>query len=241
MIHTAQLLHIYKKKHHHFISFAVIVIPVIFILILGGITQVGGVAILSAIGLSFFRLFVAYGISLVLGVSIALFLGGNKIGDSFLPILDVLQNIPSFALIPVFGLWFGFTNTMAIMFTATAIIWPIVFYVLSAIRSAKTELQEAATIFGARGLKRVWNYTLPLSLPAIVTGSIVGISIGWEAVIGIEIIGLTNGIGVFLNTASASGNNSLLTAGVLGILLLVFALNKVIWVPLLRKTKYYAE
>jgi ABC-type nitrate/sulfonate/bicarbonate transport system permease component len=241
MIHTAHGLHIYKKKHHKLISLGVILLPVIFIIVLGGISHLDTLGIASAVGLSLFRLAVAYAISLVVGVALAIIFGGSKFGDSVMPIFDVLQNVPSFALIPVFALLLGYTNSMAIIFAATSIVWPILFYVLSAIKTARTDLNEAATVFGASGFKRVWYYLLPLSYPAIITGSIVGISIGWEAVIGIEIIGLSNGIGVFLNHASTAGNRPLLTAGVLGILLLVFTINKVLWVPLLRKTKYYAE
>lgn len=241
MIHTAQGLHIYKKHHHRLISLGVILLPVVFIFILGGITKIGGIAIISAIGLSLFRLLVAYAVSLIIGVSLAIAFAHSKWGDSVIPVFDVLQNIPSFALIPVFALLLGYTNTMAIVFAATSIVWPILFYVLSAIKNARTDLNEAATIFGATGWKRVKHYLVPLSYPAIITGSIVGISIGWEAVIGIEIIGLSDGIGVFLNSASQAHDKSLLTAGVLGVLLLVFAVNKVIWVPLLHKTKYYAE
>ncbi len=241
MIHTAQGMHIYKKRHHRLISLGVLLVPLIMIIILGGVTKVGGLDILAAIGLSLFRLVVAYGISLVIGIALAIGFGGSRFGDSVIPIFDVLQNVPSFALIPVFAIFLGYTNTMAIAFAATSIVWPILFYVLTAIKTARTDLNEASLIFGATGWKRIVYYYLPLSFPAIITGSIVGISIGWEAVIGIEIIGLTSGIGVFLNKASVNGQTSLLSAGVLGILLLVFTINKAIWVPLLHRTKYYGE
>jgi putative hydroxymethylpyrimidine transport system permease protein len=157
-----------------------------------------------------------------------------------MPILDVLQNVPSFALIPVFALLFGFTDLMAVLFIATSVVWPILFSVLSAIRNQRTDLAEAATILGARGLKRILHFTLPLAFPAIITGSIVGISIGWEAVIGLEIIGLSSGIGLVLNQASQSGDRALFIAGIGCLLFLVFVLNRLIWVPLQKKTKQYA-
>jgi ABC-type nitrate/sulfonate/bicarbonate transport system permease component len=241
MIHSGRHLRIYHRKHHFFIAGGVILLSILFLAILGGFTDINIAKLSSGIGISLYRLIIGYLISLTLGVGIAIFLEYAAISEFFMPVLDVLQNVPSFALIPVFAIAFGYTNTMAIIFAATSIIWPILFYVLSALTTARKELNEAATVFGAVGEKRIWNYLVPLSFPAIITGSIVGISIGWEAVIGIEIIGLSSGVGVFLSQASSAGDRNTLLLGIVAILLVVFAINKLIWTPLIKKTHYYAE
>jgi ABC-type nitrate/sulfonate/bicarbonate transport system permease component len=147
----------------------------------------------------------------------------------------------SCSLIPVFALLFGYTDLMAIVFIASSAIWPIIFYVVSTIRSAREDFNESSRIFGATGWKRVAHYFIPLSFPAILTGSIVAIAIGWEAVIGIEIIGFHNGIGVLLNSASGTGDQSLLIAGISALLFFVFILNRVVWTPLIAKTHAYAD
>jgi len=197
-MHAGHGLHIYKKKHHFFIALGVLLLPALILFLIGGLNHIQTGNLLLGITTSLVRLAVAYAISLIIGVTVAILVGYSPWGNSIIPVFDVLQNVPSFALIPVFALIFGYTNMMAIVFAATSIIWPIVFYVLNAIKTARTELNEAATIFGATGIKRIFYYLLPLSFPAIVTSSIVGVSIGWETVIGVEIIGLSNGIGVFL-------------------------------------------
>ncbi len=240
MIHSSHRLEVYKKKRHHFLAGFLLLLPFILLLILGKIGHLEMPIIISALLISFYRLILGYFLSLVLGVLVAVAIGNNKWGDSIMPVLDVLQNVPSFALIPVFALTFGYTDFMAVLFIATSVIWPILFYVLSAIRTESVELGEAATIFGAKGLKRVLHYTLPLSFPAIITGSIVGLSIGWEAVIGLEIIGFATGIGPLLNQASLHGNNTELVAGIGTLLFLVFVLNRLVWVPLLKKAHNYA-
>ena len=241
MIHSGHRLKIYKKRHHRWIAVLTLLAPLVLLAILGGLAQSDFLALLGALGLSTYRLFLGYIISLVLGVALAVTFGTSSFGDALIPVFDVMQNVPSFALIPVFALFFGYTNLMAIIFISTSVIWPILFYTLHAIHSSRTDLNDAATIFGATGLKRIWHYLIPLAWPAIITGSIVGISIGWEAVIGIEIIGFKSGVGVFLNSASQSGENALLTAGIAAILILVFIINKLVWVPLLKKTESYAE
>lgn len=241
MIHSGRRLHIYRRGHHVLVAAFVLLLPVFFLLLLGGFTSIDIGELSAGIGISLYRLVIAYFISLVLGVGLAVIIGYSKYGETVMPIFDVLQNVPSFALIPLFVILFGYTDFMAIIFAATSIVWPILFYVLSAVHTARTEFNEAATVFGATGWKRILHYLIPLSFPAIITGSIVGISIGWEAVIGVEIIGLSNGIGVFLNNASKSGSNTTLLLGIVSILLVVFTINKLIWAPLVKRTHYYAE
>lgn len=189
-----------------------------------------------------YRLALAYGIALVLGVGIALLVGWSPFADYLFPIFDVLQNLPSFALIPLFIYFFGFTSFMIILFAVSSIIWPILFAVLTAIKSAHKDLSDAATIFGAKGLKRIPYYLAPLSFPAMLTGSIVGIAIGWEAVIGAEIITNVAGFGGFIKEASASGITQASIAGTFAILVIVFVINRLVWAPLLAESaKRYAE
>jgi ABC-type nitrate/sulfonate/bicarbonate transport system permease component len=231
---------IYKKWTHVLIVFCIIILPIAFILLAGSISQISTNALIAGLGLSAFRLLIAYAISLFLAILLAVTLGHGKLGDFFVPVFDIFQNLPSFALIPVFVILFGYTNKMAILFIASSVLWPILFSILSALRTAKTDYNEAATIFGATGFKRIWHYLIPLSFPAIITGSIVGISIGWEAVIGIEIIGLSNGIGSFLSFA-AQFDKQLLMLGIITLLLLVFSINRLVWMPLLKRSQLYAE
>ena len=196
----------------------------------------------EALSLSLFRLVIAYFISLIIAVIIAVSVSSNKIGDSLIPVFDLLQNLPSFALIPIFVLWLGYTNIMTIVFAATSILWPILFYMLHALKTVARDEEDAAKIFGAKGLKKILFFSLPVAFPSIVTGSIVGFSIGWEAIIGVEIIGLSSGIGPFLNVSSGTvGYDKTLILGISALLLVVFLINRLVWMPLLKKSQLYGE
>lgn len=200
------------------------------------------VSLTEAVLRTTYRLILAYGVAVVLGVSIALIVGWSPFADFFFPLFDILQNLPSFALFPLFIYFLGYTNQMIILFAVSSIVWPILFAVLTAIKSAHTDLNDAATIFGARGLRRIRYYLAPLSFPAMLTGSIVGIAIGWESVIGAEIISNTSGFGAFIKNVDASGVSPTAIAGALGILVIVFIINRLVWAPLLNSSsKHYAE
>lgn len=209
---------------------------------LGYFAQVGWLPLGNALLHTTLRLVLAYGIALFIGAGIALLVGWSRFSDGLFPVFDVLQNIPSFALIPLFIYFFGYTDKMIVLFAVSSIVWPILFSTLSAIKSAHADLNDAATIFGARGLRRIAHYLVPLSLPAVLTGSIVGIAIGWESVIGAEIIASISGFGSFIKDASGNGIGPSAVAGTLGILVIVFLVNRLVWAPLLAESaKRYAE
>lgn len=232
---------IYKKRWHLFLAFTTIVAPFIYIFIFSEFTGVKTSQVFVDLGASFMRVAAAYLISIILAIPMAFFLGQGKTGDFFLPVFDVLQSFPSFALLPLLTVWFGVGNAAAIFFLVITMVWPILFSALSAIRLGRKDLEEAAFVFGARGLRKLFVFTLPLSLPGLVTGSIVGIGEGWEAIVGAEIIGVTPGIGGFLNEASMRGNIPVLSFGIIALLLFLFTLNKLIWIPLLKKSHDYSH
>jgi ABC-type nitrate/sulfonate/bicarbonate transport system permease component len=215
---------------------------VLFFAMSGYFSEVNWMQMLAAVLETTTRLVFAYLIALALGVSIALLVGWSPFSEFFFPIFDVLQNLPSFALIPFFIYFFGYTSEMIIFFAVSSIVWPILFAVLTAIKSAHADLSDAATIFGARGFRRIRHYLAPLSLPAILTGSIVGIAIGWEAVIGAEIITNVAGYGAFIKAVDTAGISRVAVAGMLAILVIVFVINRLVWAPLLHESaKHYAE
>ncbi len=224
------------------IVIALIVATTVAFFVYGRFAQVGWGALGFALVRTLYRILASYGLALVIGTSIALLVGWGPLIDFFFPVFDVLQNIPSFALIPIFIYFLGRGDVMIILFAVSSIIWPILFAILTAIKSARTDLNDAATVFGATGWRRIEHYLAPLSEPAIVTGSIVGIAIGWESVIGAEIITNAGGFGAFIKTAGTSGISPTTIAGTLAILVVVFVVNRLVWAPLLtQSTKRYAE
>jgi NitT/TauT family transport system permease protein len=124
-----------------------------------------------------------------------------------------------------------------------AIIWPILFTIIGGIKNRREDLEEAATIFGAKGFKRLIYFTYPELSPSIVTGSIVGWGEAWEFIIGAELlVNARVGIGSYLGQLGNNKENLLLVFGILVLMILLFIINKLIWLPLLDKTtKYQSE
>lgn len=216
------------------------------VLAIGALIAVSGSDTLNLardLALSTMRVFIAYFITLPLALIIVILITRKtKIEDFFVPVLDVSQSLPAFAFLPVMIVVLG-RGTLAIsLFLVIEMIWPIIFTTLSAIKTTRQDLSEAATVFQAKGFKRLWHFTLPSIFPSIVTGSIIGWGEAWETIVGAELIAGKNGIGAFIGKLNDSGNTFLFGVAVIILMLFLFILNRLIWLPLLKKsTKYQTE
>ncbi len=175
---------------------------------------------------------VAYIIAALLGWTGAVLFYKGRRGDVALPIFDVLQSFPAFAALPIAVRIMGASNTVVIAFLVIAIVWPVFFSTMSSLKLVKRDWEEAVAIANLRGFNYLWHFLIPVSIPGLVTGSVIGLGDGWEALVGTEIItGVANGAGVYFQ--EFSNNPTLITFGILGFLVLIFGINKLIWLPLL--------
>ena len=217
----------------------------IVILLVVNMSQLNSADLFGGFLASLIRISLAYTIAVLLAIGLALMITANRLVEAILlPIFDVLQSFPSFALFPVFVIVFANQPEITIILVLViTIVWPIMFTIISSIKTRREDLEEAATVFGAVGPRRLSAFTMPTLLPSIITGSIIGWGEGWEFIIGAELLVNTNiGIGHYLGVLGDGHQNALLGLGILILMLLLFVINQVVWLPLLHQaTKYSSE
>lgn len=189
---------------------------------------------------SFVRIVIAYIIAAIVAIFLAFLTVRNKYVEGImLPLLDVAQSFPSFALLPFLIVLFGANGIAVVIILAINIVWPILFTLIGAIKVGREDLNSAAAIFGAKGWKRLVYFRLPAVFPAFISGSIIGWGEAWDVVVGAEIIAQVGGVGAFLGKISESGNLVELSLAISVYLLLIFVLNQLIWIPLLNYSSRY--
>ncbi len=224
---------IYRSRWHWIATLAIVAAPFFYLIIFSHLANIAsgqlGADVLASLG----RVIAAYIASVVLAWILAVIFSSGKISVIALPIFDVLQSFPTFALLPLAVLTLGPGETTIIFFLIITIIWPILFSIISSLKLIKNDWYEAVRIYRLRGWRYVRYFLLPASIPGLITGTIIGLGEGWEALIATEIIVHTpHGLGNFFQTFSQ--NIPITTFGVLGFLLLVFSINHLIWLPLLE-------
>lgn len=232
---------IYKSRLHLAVTLFFIVIPFLFLLVFARFTHIAASKLFSDVFISFTRLSISYFIAAVLAwVSAVLFYHGKRAAIA-LPIYDVLQSFPTFAALPLATYYWGPTNFTIIFFLVITIIWPIFFSVIGSLKLIKRDWQEASAIMGLTGFNYFRYFLWPVSVPGLIMGSIIGLGEGWEAIVATEIIvGVkTGGLGGFFQFFSR--DPYITTFGILGFLILIFSINKLIWIPLLERSHRMME
>jgi len=226
---------IYRSRWHVWVAAALTFLPLLIVLFVLPLSAHEKREFFLSLGPSTLRLLVAYVISVVLAMILA-FLCATKLGAVLLPLFDVLQSFPTFAILPLVAGAFGASETTVTLFLVVTIIWPMLFAIISAQKLVREDWIEAAQIYGAKGWKRYIYFLMPISFPGLITGSIVGLGEGWEAVVGAEIIiGFRgHGLGNFFD--QGGGSSSLVFFGVFSLLACIFVINKLFWLPLLERS-----
>ena len=231
---------IYQSYWHLAITLFIIAVPFVFLLLFSEIANIARGKLFADIFISFARLFVAYWIALALAWVFAVGFYKGKRASVALPVFDVLQSFPTFAALPLVAYFWGASNLTIIFFLVVTVIWPIFFSLISSLKLIKSDWEEVAEVYNLSGFDYLKNFIWPVSIPGIITGSIVGLGDGWEALVATEIIlNIKSGLGSFFNAFSQ--NTGITIFGIIGFLLLIFSINKLIWVPLLDWSHHRME
>lgn len=238
--HTPKWTMVYRSWWHVFIAVLIVTLPLIVLAIFAELTDLKFGTLIEDVVISCVRLFVAYFIAVALAwVCATLFYRGRR-ADIALPVFDVLQSFPTFAALPLATYFWGPSNFTVIFFLTITVIWPILFSVTSSLKLMKQDWFEVMQINHVRGWDYIRFFLWPVTVPGLITGSIIGLGEGWEALVATEIIvGSRSGLGPFFQRFST---DPLLTAlGIFALLSIIFAFNKLLWLPLLAWSHSHME
>ena len=166
----------------------------------------------------------------------------------------------------------GQSEITALLISVFAMQWYLLFNILAGVRGIPADLNEAAKVFGVRRWTYWRRVLLPAIMPSLLTGSITAWGAGWNALIVAEYIPFGNhlfhtgaGIGVLIDVATygnpnpypngflvpglaqippgSAAANGLLLFSILFLVIVVVAMNKLLWRPLIKRasTKYRIE
>ena len=231
---------IYRSRLHRLVTVLFLALPFAFFLFFAQVTAISSAALFADITISLTRIVIAYVIALIAAwICAVLFYQGRRVVIA-LPFFDVLQSFPTFAALPLAAYFLGSSNVTVITFLVITIIWPIFFSIISSLHLIRHDWREVVEISRLSGFSYFKFFLLPVTIPGAVTGSVIGLGEGWEALVATEIIvGSRMGLGSFFSLFSH--NPRITTFGILGFLILIFSINKLIWIPLLEWSHHKME
>lgn len=141
------------------------------LLIVGLLFLVGAVGLWDKLMQTLALMLVSTLISVLIGIPLGMLAArSNRLRAVLMPLLDVMQTLPSFVyLIPVLML-FGLGKVPAIFATVIYAAPPLIRLTDLGIRQVDREVMEAINAFGASRWQQLFGVQLPLALPSIMAG-----------------------------------------------------------------------
>src|SRR5499426_384339 len=188
--------------------------------------------------LTLYRVMFGFALSVVVGLPLGILMGRfQSVENFFLPLVSALMPIPSFALVPLFMLWFGIGNLTTILIVFYAASFPMIFNTWSGVRSVNPLWLRAAGAMGADEHKLFWKVIIPGASPFIITGMRQAFLRSWIAVVGAEMIAASDwGLGWVIFDAKEFLNADIMLASLIVIGLIGFAFERFVFGSLERMT-----
>ena len=179
-------------------------------------------------------LFIAFGIAIVLGVGLGLFVGlSDRLSGTLLPIVRVISPIPpviyspyAVALLPSF-------RAAAIFVVTLTIFWSMFMSMVLSVREIDKKIMDSARTLNLSKGSMILHVLIPYSLPGIINSISVSVSTSFLVLTAAEMIGATSGLGWYVKYNSDFANFTKVVFGIVMIGVVVTLLNTL--VGLLRK------
>lgn len=236
-----------------------IVLLLVGVGLLYGLTQAVGLLLTLPVALwgeiaigalaTLLRVLIAVSIALLWTIPVGVLIGTNPRSARILqPLVQIAASIPATALFPVLLLGLlsipAGANIAAVLLMLLGTQWYLLFNVIAGASAIPQDLQYTSDLLRLKGWKRWRTLILPALFPYIITGLITSSGGAWNASIVAEFThfgGETSrvtGLGALITTSTAEGNYALLLAATLTMIVLVVAINRLVWRRLYRVAEY---
>lgn len=175
--------------------------------------------LLSSMG----RFGMGFGLAVVIGIPLGLLMGWFRSLDAVVtPLFDALRFVAPIAWVPFAALWFGTGIGGPVLIIFSGAFPPCVINAYRGAKFVEARYIEAARTLGAGNLRIIAEVLLPASVPSIVAGLRVSAGLGWQSLVGAELIVASSGIGYLMvkgqsNISTATVMSGMIAIGIVGV------------------------
>ncbi len=160
------------------------------------------------------------------GIPLGLLMGWFRwLDDIVSPLFEGLRFVAPIAWVPFAALWFGTGVGGPILIIFSGAFPPCVINAYRGARLVEPRYLEAAQTLGASHWRIITEVLIPAALPAIVAGLRIGAGLGWQSLIGAELIVVSSGIGYLIVQGQSNLATPIVMAGMLAIGCVGFAID----------------
>jgi ABC-type nitrate/sulfonate/bicarbonate transport system permease component len=181
-------------------------------------TPFAGATLPQHLASSFQRYLCGLLLAALVGVPLGLLMGWFRwLDDIVSPIFEGLRFIAPIAWVPFAALWFGTGIGGPVMIIFAGAFPPCLINAYRGARFVDPHLIEASQMLGTGHLRTILEILLPASIPSIVAGLRVAAGLGWQSLVGAELIVAAAGVGFMMVQAQANVSTPTVMTGMIAI------------------------
>lgn len=172
------------------------------------------------------RFLMGWAIAVGIGIPLGLLMGWYRILDEIVtPLFDSIRFVAPLAWVPLAALWFGTGIGGPLLIIFVGSFAPCLISAYRGARLVEPRLVEAAQMMGASGRQVIQHVLVPGAMPSIISGLRVSAGLGWQSLVGSELIVVGAGLGYLMVQGQGNLSTNTVIAGMIGIGVVGFAID----------------
>jgi sulfonate transport system permease protein len=160
------------------------------------------------------RAYLGLALGVAAGLVLALVSGLSRWGEASIDgLVQIKRAIPTLALIPLAILWLGIGEAMKVALITASVLVPVYINTHAALRAIDIRHVELARTVRLSRAEFVRRVALPGALPGFFTGLRLAVTTCWTALVVLEQINTTRGVGYLMNRARDYGQTDVIVVG----------------------------
>jgi NitT/TauT family transport system permease protein len=167
---------------------------------------------------SFQRFGMGFLIAVVIGIPLGLLMAWFPWVDRIVsPAFDAVRFVAPIAWVPFAALWFGTGIGGPVLIIFMGAFPPVLINTYRGAKNVDRKYIEAAKMLGASNFRAMTRVLLPAAVPSIVAGLRISAGLGWQSLVGAELIVASSGVGNMMVKGQAAVSTATVMSGMVAI------------------------
>lgn len=167
---------------------------------------------------SFQRFALGFVLAVTVGIPLGLLMAWFRWIDRIVtPAFDAVRFVAPIAWVPFAALWFGTGIGGPVLIIFMGAFPPVLINTYRGARNVERKYIEAAQMLGASNFRAMTQVLLPAAVPSIVAGLRISAGLGWQSLVGAELIVASSGVGYLMVKGQAAVSTATVMSGMIAI------------------------
>ena len=177
-----------------------------------------GYTLLAHITSSFQRFLYGFILAVVIGIPLGLLMALSKYANQLItPFFESIRFVAPIAWVPFAALWFGTGIGGPVLVIFMGAFPPVLINTYRGAIHVDKKYLEAAKMLGAGKLRLMTEVLFPAAIPSIIAGLRISAGLGWQSLVGAELIVASSGVGYMMVKGQASIQTDIVMSGMIAI------------------------